>query len=126
MAEVSHIRDKITEVIKFQALVWERGVAAAAHATVMPPGVAVPDPVFANTGKHVAMEGHYAATRLLLEIAGGAVETLPSIEDQRAPDLKEYFDKYYAGATGTAEERIRALPVHPRPGGVRVRRLVGR
>jgi 4-hydroxybutyryl-CoA dehydratase / vinylacetyl-CoA-Delta-isomerase len=107
VSDVSHIRDKITEMIKIQTVIWGTGVAASMHARVMEPGVAVPDPVFANTGKHVAMEGHYAATRLLLEIAGGAVETLPSIEDQRAPDLKAYFDKYYAGATGTAEERIR-------------------
>jgi 4-hydroxybutyryl-CoA dehydratase/vinylacetyl-CoA-Delta-isomerase len=35
------------------------------------------------------------------------VETLPSIEDQRAPELKPYFDKYYAGATGTADDRMR-------------------
>jgi 4-hydroxybutyryl-CoA dehydratase/vinylacetyl-CoA-Delta-isomerase len=107
VADVTHIRDKITEIIKIQTLIWSTGVAASMHARVMEPGVAVPDPVFANTGKHVAMEGHYVATRLLLEIAGGAVETLPSIEDQRAPDLKAYFDKYYAGAAGTAEERIR-------------------
>ncbi len=107
VADVSHIRDKITEIIKIQTLIWGTGVAASVRAKVMDPGVAVPDPVFANTGKHVAMEGHYVATRLLLEIAGGAVETLPSIEDQRAPDLKAYFDKYYAGASGTAEERIR-------------------
>ncbi len=88
-------------MIKLQALIWSTGVAASMHATVMEPGVAVPDAVYANTGKHVAMEGHYLATRLLLEIAGGAVETLPAIEDQRAPELKPYFDKYYAGATGT-------------------------
>ena len=109
VADVSHIRDKITEIVKIQTLIWGTGVAASMHARVMEPGVAVPDPVFANTGKHVAMEGHYVATRLLLEIAGGSVETLPSIEDQRAPDLKAYFDKYYAGATGTAEERIRVF-----------------
>jgi 4-hydroxybutyryl-CoA dehydratase / vinylacetyl-CoA-Delta-isomerase len=107
VADVTHIRDKITEMIKIQTLIWSTGVAASKHCRVMEPGVAVPDPVFANTGKHVAMEGHYVATRLLLEIAGGAVETLPSIDDQRAPDLKAYFDKYYAGASGTAEERIR-------------------
>jgi hypothetical protein len=32
-------------------------------------------------------------------IAGGAVETLPAIEDQRAPQLKPYFDRHYAGAS---------------------------
>ncbi len=105
--DAPHIRDKITQIIKLQTLVWSTGVAAAMHARVMEPGVAVPDAVYANTGKHVAMEGHYLATRLLLEIAGGAVETLPSVEDQRAPELKPYFEKYYAGATGTAAERIR-------------------
>ncbi len=107
VADAPHVRDKITQMIKLQALIWSTGVAASMHATVMEPGVAVPDAVYANTGKHVAMEGHYLATRLLLEIAGGAVETLPAIEDQRAPELKPYFDKYYAGATGTAEERMR-------------------
>src|SRR5262249_8106111 len=109
VADAAHIRDKITQIIKLQTLVWSTGVAAAVHARVLEPGVAVPDAVYANTVKHVAMEGHYLATRLLLEIAGGAVETLPSVEDQRAPDLKAYFDKYYAGATGTAEERIQAF-----------------
>ena len=107
VADAQHIRDKITQMIKLQALIWSTGVAAAMHAELMEPGVAVPDAVYANTGKHVAMEGHYLATRLLLEIAGGAVETLPAIEDQRAPELKPYFDKYYAGATGTAEDRMR-------------------
>jgi len=107
VADAPHVRDKITQLIKLQALIWSTGVAASMHATVMEPGVAVPDAVYANTGKHVAMEGHYLATRLLLEIAGGAVETLPSIEDQRAPELWPYFDKYYTGATGSAEERIR-------------------
>ena len=107
VADAPHVRDKITQMIKLQALIWSTGVAASMHATIMEPGVAVPDAVYANTGKHVAMEGHYLATRLLLEIAGGAVETLPAIEDQRAPELKPYFDKYYAGATGTAEERMR-------------------
>jgi 4-hydroxybutyryl-CoA dehydratase/vinylacetyl-CoA-Delta-isomerase len=107
VADAPHVRDKITQMIKLQALIWSTGVAASIHATVREPGVAVPDAVYANTGKHVAMEGHYLATRLLLEIAGGAVETLPSVEDQRAVELRPYFDRYYVGATGTAEERIR-------------------
>ncbi|HZS31796.1 MAG TPA: 4-hydroxyphenylacetate 3-hydroxylase N-terminal domain-containing protein [Methylomirabilota bacterium] len=107
IADAPHVRDKITQLIKLQALIWSTGVAASTHARLMEPGVAVPDAVYANTGKHVAMEGHYLATRLLLEIAGGAVETLPSVEDQRAPELRPYFEKYYAGATGTAAERIR-------------------
>ena len=109
VADVAYVRDKITELIKVQTLIWGAGVAASMHAAVLEPGVAVPDAVFANTGKHVAMEGHYTATRLLLEIAGGAVETLPSIDDQRAPELKEYFDRYYEAGAGTAENRIRVF-----------------
>jgi 4-hydroxybutyryl-CoA dehydratase/vinylacetyl-CoA-Delta-isomerase len=107
VADAAHIRDKITQIIKLQTLIWSTGVAAAVHARVREPGVAVPDAVYANSGKHMAMEGHYLATRMLLEVAGGAVETLPSVEDQRAPELEPYFDKYYAGATGTAADRIR-------------------
>ena len=126
VADAQHIRDKITQMIKLQALIWSTGVAASMHATVMEPGVAVPDAVYANTGKHVAMEGHYLATRLLLEIAGGAVETLPAIEDQRAPELKPYFDKYYAASDGHRGGPHAALPVHPGPHRVGVRGMVGR
>ncbi len=104
-----HIRDKITEMIKLRTLIWSTAVAASIQHTIMPPGVAVPDPVYANTGKHVAMEGHYLATRYLLEIAGGSVITLPAVEDQRAPALAPYFEKFYAGATGSGADRIRML-----------------
>ena len=87
--------------------------------------MAVPDAVYANTGKHVAMEGTTSPRRLLLEIAGGAVETLPAIEDQRAPELKPYFDKYYAGDEHRRGPHA-ALPLHPRPHRVGVRGVVGR
>lgn len=104
-----HIRDKITEMIKLQTLIWSAGIASALHCKVVDPGVAVPDPVFANTGKHIAMEAHFTCARLLLEIAGGAVITLPSIEDQRSPELGKYFDKYYRAAGESGAERIQML-----------------
>jgi len=105
----AHIRDKITEMIKLRTLIWSTAVTASVQATIVEPGVAVPDPVYANTGKHVTMEGHYLATRYLLEIAGGSVITLPAVEDERSPQLKPYFDKFYAGATGSGADRIRML-----------------
>ncbi len=109
VAEASHIRDKITEMIKLQTLIWSAGVASSMYCKVMDPGVAVPDPVFANTGKHVAMEAHFTCARLLLEIAGGAVITLPSVEDQRSPELAGYFEKFYQAGSGSGADRIRML-----------------
>jgi 4-hydroxybutyryl-CoA dehydratase/vinylacetyl-CoA-Delta-isomerase len=109
VGDSSHIRDKITEMIRLQSLVWSAGVASSISCSVLPPGVAVPDPVIANAGKHLAMETHYTCAQMLLEIAGGAVMTIPSVADADAPELRPYFQKYFRAGAGSAEQRMRVL-----------------
>jgi 4-hydroxybutyryl-CoA dehydratase/vinylacetyl-CoA-Delta-isomerase len=109
VSESPHIVDKITEMIRLQSLVWSAGITAAVQCTVRQPGLAVPDPVMTNAGKTVAMEAHYTCARLLLEIAGGAVITMPSVEDAKSPELAKYFETYYKAASGTADDRMRTL-----------------
>lgn len=109
VADAPHVIDKITEMIRLQSLIWSAGITAAVQCSMRPPGLAVPDPVMTNAGKTVAMEAHYTCARLLLEIAGGAVVTIPSLEDAQAPQLAPYFESYYRAAKGTATDRMRAL-----------------
>ena len=108
VADAPHVRDKITQLIKLQALIWSTGVAASMHATVMEPGVAVPGRGLREHGQARgdggALPRHAAPPR---DRRAARSRRCPAIEDQRAPELKPYFDKYYAGATGTAEERMR-------------------
>jgi 4-hydroxybutyryl-CoA dehydratase/vinylacetyl-CoA-Delta-isomerase len=109
VADKHHIRDKITDMIKLASSIYALGIAAAMKNTIIN-GVAFPDPVMTNAGKHLTMEAHYICTRLLNEIAGGAPVTLPSIADLRHPEVAPFIEKYFKAAPGvSAMERIKLL-----------------
>ena len=110
VASVGHIREKITQLIRMERSIWALGVAASLESHSREPGYQIPDPVLTNAGKHVCMESHFTACRLLLEIAGGAVTTAPLLEDLQAPDIKPLVEKYFRGADpDSAWERLRVF-----------------
>jgi 4-hydroxybutyryl-CoA dehydratase / vinylacetyl-CoA-Delta-isomerase len=110
VADVPHIRDKITEMIRLERAVWACGLAASLESRRHPSGYQIPDPVLTNAGKNICMEGHYLAARHLLEIAGGSPMTAPYVEDIRNPELRPYIEKYYRGADPAgALDRLRVM-----------------
>ncbi|HEY1368980.1 MAG TPA: 4-hydroxyphenylacetate 3-hydroxylase N-terminal domain-containing protein [Gaiellaceae bacterium] len=110
VANVPHIQDKITEMIRLERAVWALGLAASLESHTREPGFQVPDPVLTNAGKHMCMEGHYMAARNLLEIAGGSVMTAPYVEDIMHPELRPFVEKYYRGVDPDgAIERLRVM-----------------
>jgi aromatic ring hydroxylase len=109
VAHVAHIRDKVAQLIRLERTIWALGLGSSLESESVN-GYQVPDPVQTNAGKLACMEGHYLATRLLLEIAGGAVVTAPFVEDLRSEALAEDVEKFFRGAQpGTAWERLRLL-----------------
>ena len=109
IAGIGHIREKIAQMIKMERSIWALGVAASAE-SYSRGGYQIPDPVLTNAGKITCMECHFTATRLLLEIAGGAVTTAPLEADLMAPDIKPLVEKYFRGADpGSAWERLRVF-----------------
>jgi 4-hydroxybutyryl-CoA dehydratase / vinylacetyl-CoA-Delta-isomerase len=107
VADKPHIRDKITEMIKMASAIYALGVAAAVKHSVIN-GVALPDAVMTNAGKHFTMEAHYLCARLLHEIAGGAAVTMPSMKDLRNPEILPYVEKYFKAAPGVpAMDRVK-------------------
>jgi aromatic ring hydroxylase len=109
VAHVAHIRDKVAQLVRLERTIWALGLGSSLESTSVN-GYQVPDPVQTNAGKLACMEGHYLATRLLLEIAGGAVVTAPFVEDLRSEELAEDVEKFFRGAQpGTAWERLRLL-----------------
>jgi 4-hydroxybutyryl-CoA dehydratase / vinylacetyl-CoA-Delta-isomerase len=110
VAGVGHIREKIAQLIRLERSIWALGVAASRESFRTPAGYQVPDPVLTNAGKHICMEGHFMATRLLLEIAGGAVTTAPLAEDLLADDIRPLVEKYLRGADPEQTwERLKVL-----------------
>jgi 4-hydroxybutyryl-CoA dehydratase / vinylacetyl-CoA-Delta-isomerase len=110
VADVPHIREKITEMIRLERAVWACGVTASLESRQHESGWQIPDPVLTNAGKNICMEGHYLAARHLLEIAGGSPMTSPYVEDIMHPDLRPYIEKYYRGADPDgAIDRLRVM-----------------
>lgn len=106
VAEAAHVREKITRLIQYTETIRACGKAAALDAELVE-GIALPNPVFTNVGKHHFASQFHEAVRLLQDLAGGLAITVPSERDYLNPEVKADLDRYLAGAQGVpAEWRI--------------------
>jgi aromatic ring hydroxylase len=107
VADASHVREKITRLIHYTETIRACGKAAALEAGSVE-GIALPDPVFTNVGKHHFASQFHEAVRLLQDLAGGLAITAPSEKDYLNPAVRAELDRYLAGAKSVpAEWRLR-------------------
>jgi 4-hydroxybutyryl-CoA dehydratase / vinylacetyl-CoA-Delta-isomerase len=97
VAEARHIQDKLADLMQCAELIYSAGVAAALESTTAGPGTAVPDPVKTNAGKNYFGVKFYEALRVVHDIAGGLVVTMPGEADCRSPVTRPYIDKFLKG-----------------------------
>jgi 4-hydroxybutyryl-CoA dehydratase / vinylacetyl-CoA-Delta-isomerase len=108
--KVSHIRDKITEMIMDGETGYGCSLGAAVNAQQHPSGVWLPDPLIVNSGLKTIRSTIGKHLEHLHDIAGGLVATMPTEEDWNNPELRKYIDRALKGsAKYTTEERLRAL-----------------
>ncbi|MCT2583533.1 4-hydroxyphenylacetate 3-hydroxylase N-terminal domain-containing protein [Actinophytocola gossypii] len=91
---VSHVREKIDEMMIHATLLRAGLEAALLHAHATPDGYYYPDDMFTNVAKYHGAANFNTMVRHLHDIAGGAVVTAPSMSDFDNPDLKPLLDKY--------------------------------
>lgn len=107
-AKVSHVREKIDEMM-IHATVLRAGLEAAltnAHAT--PEGYYYPDDMYTNVTKYQGATNFNRMVRHLHDIAGGAVVTAPSMADLDNAELRPLLEKYMStGADIPGEYRTR-------------------
>ncbi|MFQ5898139.1 MAG: 4-hydroxyphenylacetate 3-hydroxylase family protein [Candidatus Methylomirabilia bacterium] len=107
VAQASHVREKITRLIQYTETIRACGKAAALDCQMVE-GIALPNPVFTNVGKHQFASQFHEAVRLLQDLAGGLAITAPSERDYRNPEVQKALDRYLAGAGEVpAEWRLR-------------------
>ncbi len=110
VAEVSHVRDKISEMIHLNETLWACGLAASTEGTKTDSGAYLIDLMLANVCKLNVTRNPYEMARLAQDIAGGLVVTLPSEKDFKHPKIGKYMDKYFRGvAKIPTEHRMRIL-----------------
>ena len=118
LARVSHIRDKIAEMLIHATNLRAGLEAALKHAETTDDGFCFPNELFTNAAKYQAASNYHLMCRHLHDIAGGAVTTAPSVADLENPMVGPLVRKYMTTGDDNGEFRsklfhaIRDLTAH--------------
>jgi 4-hydroxybutyryl-CoA dehydratase/vinylacetyl-CoA-Delta-isomerase len=110
VGRVSHIRDKITQLIIYAETIRTFTKAAARECVITETGIAYPNPLLCNMGKHFFATHYHESIKAVQEIAGGLVVTGPTEADYRNPATRDYIETYLAGRKGVkTEDRLKVM-----------------
>jgi 4-hydroxybutyryl-CoA dehydratase/vinylacetyl-CoA-Delta-isomerase len=110
VGRVSHIRDKITQIIIYAETIRTFTKAAARECVITETGIAYPNPLLCNMGKHFFATHYHESIKAVQEIAGGLVVTGPTEADYRNPATRDYIETYLAGREGVkTEDRLKVM-----------------
>ena len=103
-AGISHIKEKISEMIIHATLVRASLEAAIMNCSIGPDGAAFPNELFVNAGKFHAAANYNLMVRHLHNIAGGAVLTAPAPSDFENAEVGDLARKYMSTGKGVDGE----------------------
>lgn len=92
--QTSHARDKISHLIGTAELVFAAGESSARHSEKAPSGTQVPDEILTNAGRRLAGENIYEEYKILADLAGGLMATLPYIDTFYNDEVGDLAMKY--------------------------------
>ncbi|MEE8307108.1 MAG: 4-hydroxyphenylacetate 3-hydroxylase N-terminal domain-containing protein [Gammaproteobacteria bacterium] len=94
LERVSHVREKISEMIIHATLVQASLEAAISNCSVTEDGAAFPNELYTNAGKYHGAANYNVMVKHLHDIAGGSVLTAPSSSDLENADTGDLIRKY--------------------------------
>lgn len=103
-ANISHIKEKIAEMVIYATLVRAGLEAAIANAEPTPEGWLFPSELYTNAAKHYGAAEFSHMVRHLHDIGGGAIVTAPSIADLNNPEVGDDIRKYMRTMDGVDGE----------------------
>ncbi len=110
VAKASHIKDKIVEMSHLNETMWSSSVACSWLGKKTKAGNFLIDLLLANVCKQNVTRFPYEIARLLQDIAGGIMVTMPSAKDWENDETRPYLEKYLKGVEGVPTlDRIRLL-----------------
>lgn len=109
--KASHVVEKLTWLTMYTETVKIIGQAACEHCVSEPDSDLVyPNPMYANIAKYFFADNFHEATRIIQDISGGIVGTIPSSKDFSNPETKGFIQKYLGGKAGVpTEHRLRLI-----------------
>jgi 4-hydroxybutyryl-CoA dehydratase/vinylacetyl-CoA-Delta-isomerase len=106
----SHIKDKIIEMNHLNETMWACSVACSYKGEKTPAGNYLVDSLLANVCKQNVTRFPYEIARLLQDIAGGVMVTLPGAKDFDNPETAEMLEKVLtASDKGSAKNRFKLM-----------------
>ena len=96
LAGISHVKEKISEMIIHATLIRSALEAALANCNIGPEGAAFPNELYTNAGKFHAAANYNLMVRHLHDISGGAVLTAPAPADFENDEVGDLARKYMA------------------------------
>jgi len=99
-AKASHIKDKIVEMTHLNETMWSSSVACSWLGTKTKAGNYLIDLLLANVCKQNVTRFPYEIARILQDIAGGLLVTMPHAKDFKNPETKDLLEKYLVAADG--------------------------
>lgn len=101
-----HVRDKISELIGAAELSYAAGIASAVLGEKTASGTFFPNPIYVNIGRRLMGERIYEEFKILTEIAGGLMVTLPFEDDFINEKTAKYLFKYIKRKANVPPENI--------------------
>ena len=111
LEKFSHVQEKLAQLVYYAEATDALSRAAALDCSIDPDtGYAFPSPILSNLAKLTFADYWHQAVKIVQDIAGGLVATLPSGSDLADPALDAVLGPYLSGREGaTAEDRVRAI-----------------
>lgn len=107
---VSHIKDKLVEMVHLNETIFSSGIASSYSAKKMPSGIYMNDSMLANVCKHNVTRFPYEISRLAQDLAGGMMVTMPSEQDYNSEAVGDIVKKFLKGRDDIpVEARMRIL-----------------
>ena len=108
--KVSHIRDKLVEMVHLNETIYSSGIASSHEAKKLPSGIFMNDAMLSNVCKHNVTRFPYEISRLAQDLAGGIMVTMPSEKDYEHEEAGEIIKKFLKGRDDIpTEDRMRIL-----------------
>ena len=92
--KASHVQDKLSHLIGTAELVFAAGESSAKHSEKAPSGTQVPDEILTNAGRRLAGEMIYDEYKILADLSGGLIATLPYEGSFVSEEVGELAMKY--------------------------------
>jgi len=110
LEQVSHIKDKLVEMVHLNETIYSSGIASAHEAKELDSGAYMNDTMLSNVCKHNVTRFPYELSRIAQDIAGGIMVTMPSEADYKSEEIGEIVDRFLRGKDDIpTEDRMRIL-----------------